>query len=261
MKKSNLPQFTIITPSYNQAAFIRETIESVLSQQYPNLNYWVIDGKSTDGTVKILAEYKKYLQSISEKDAGQTAALNKGVLLSKPKPGFFAYLNSDDFYLPFALKKVAQTFADHPEKMWLVGDCKIVDTHSKEIQNNIRLYKKLWRSVLSFFVLTVLNPLPQPAIFIRTEALEKVGLFNQNLHYVMDYEYWLRLYKEFGAPLVLDTELAAFRIHGESKGTTSYKKQFAEGYQIASKFTKNWLALLLHRLHNQVIFLTYSQIK
>lgn len=264
MKKSNFPKFTIITPSYNQEDFIEQTIQSVLDQNYPNLNYWVIDGNSTDQTRKILHEYKSELHFVSEDDKGQTDALNKGIartLKGSNEPGFFAYINSDDYYLPEAFDKVLTAFKAHPEKMWLVGDCQIVDAESEIIQPQIQLYKKFWRRLLSFFVLSILNPIPQPAVFIRVEAVKKIGLFDANLNYVMDYDYWLRLYKKFGKPIIINQELAAFRIHSTSKGTTAYFKQFAEGYKTASKYSSNWLALLLHRLHNQVIFLIYGQIK
>jgi hypothetical protein len=114
---------------------------------------------------------------------------------------------------------------------------------------------------LSFFVLTVLNPIPQPAVFIRAEALKKIGAFSTELKYVMDYEYWLKLYEEFGAPIVAPEALSAFRIHANSKGTTGFEKQFTEEYKIASEHTQNSLALLLHQLHNRVIFWIYSRIK
>jgi glycosyltransferase involved in cell wall biosynthesis len=265
MKKSNSPSFIIVTPTFNQADFIRQTIESVLSQDYPNLSYWIIDGKSSDGTAKVVKPYQGQLHFISEKDAGQTDAINKGVKLAfqqvAVEDSIFAYINSDDYYLPGTFKKVAQAFADHPKQMWLLGDCLIIDGHGREIQTVIRWYKKIGRRLLSYFGLLVMNPIPQPAVFIRAEVVKKLGDFNQDLHYTMDYDYWLKIYQACGKPIVLSEPLAAFRIHAQSKGTTSFAEQFAEQYQVAKTYTRNSLALLLQRLHNQLILLVYTLIK
>ena len=124
----------------------------------------------------------------------------------------------------------------------------------------------MWRFFLTntwsgFFFLSILNPIPQPAVFIRAEAVTEVGLFSEQLKYVMDYEYWLRLFRIFGPPIVLSQPLAAFRIHADSKGSTNFSAQFVEEYQIAKQFTNNWLALLMHWLHNQLILYVYRLIK
>ncbi len=264
MTKNNFPLLTIITPSFNQAKFIQQTIESVFDQKYLPLQYWVVDGKSSDGTIKILEKFGQNLQYVSQKDGGQTDALNHGLQLGKVSEkaeGIFAYINSDDYYLPGAFEQVAAAFAAHPEKMWLVGDAMIVNENGGEIQKPIRWYKRNLRSCLSFFLLKILNPIPQPAVFIRSKALAEIGPFNQQLHYVMDYEYWLRLWQKYGSPIMVKDSLAAFRIHGQSKGTTAFTKQFAEELQVAQKFSQNWLALLLHRLHNQLILTSYRQMK
>jgi glycosyltransferase involved in cell wall biosynthesis len=272
MKKNNLPTLSIVTPSYNQGHFIKQTIESVLAQKDPKMQYWVIDGGSKDETLDILKKYQTRLKFVSEKDRGQTDAINKGILktLGKPKktavvsseePGIFAYLNSDDYYLPGSFKLVRAAFAAHPEKMWLVGDAIIVNAEGQEIQPFVRSYKRFWRALLSWFSLTILNPIPQPAVFIRSEAVLQTGLFSTSLKYVMDYEYWLRLYQAFGAPLQIQRPLAAFRIHSQSKGSTSFDSQFAEGLLMAQQYTQNWLALLSHRLHNQLILWAYYWMK
>src|SRR5260221_12723389 len=134
--------------------------------------------------------------------------------------------------------------------MWLVGDVLIVDEKGIEIQRSIRTYKKVLRHILSKFVLTVLNPIPQPAVFIRFDAVRAVGDFDAALKYTMDYEYWLRLYERFGAPIFVSTPLALFRIHRTSKGSTQYTKQFREGYAIARRYTDSRLALALHPFHS-----------
>src|SRR6185369_7239320 len=99
---------------------------------------------------------------------------------------FFGYLNSDDYYLPGALAKAAAAFQEHPNAMWLVGDCQIVDGRGEKIQYVIQLYKKIWRKIYQPWMLFVMNPFPQPAVFLRWEALKAIGQFNAQLHFVMD---------------------------------------------------------------------------
>ncbi len=282
------PLFLIVTPSYNQAQFIGTTLESVLSQQGDfEIDYVVMDGGSTDGTVSILKDCHPELLPAqagdsgstftfqSESDQGQSDALNKGIRyfqkLQNPKSNsrnnhqevYFSYINSDDYYLPGALAKVAQAFADQPNKMWLVGDCQIVDQDGKRMQKFIQWYKQIWRWIFSIWPasLFVLNPIPQPAVFIRWEAVQQVGLFETKLKYVMDYQYWLKLKQWYGLPILLTKTLAAFRIHGQSKGGSQYYQQFAEELQVAESFNQNYLILGLHRLHNWLIRSVYDLIK
>lgn len=266
MMKQTKAQFAIVTPSYNQAEYISQTIDSILSQHLPT-HYWVIDGQSSDETTQILKKYPD-LNWISEPDKGQTDAINKGVkrLLKdipedKQHNTYFAYINSDDFYQPQTFSQVAQAFEKNQTKHWLVGDAVIVDEQNQEIQVPIRLYKQLLRLFPLSSILPVLNPVPQPAVFIRLSAIKKVGLFSTQLSYVMDYEYWWRLIKEVGEPIRIHSPLAAFRIHAQSKGTTAFDKQFQEQLQIATQFRASSLQLLLHKLHNWLIVGIYSLIK
>ncbi|PWU22847.1 glycosyltransferase [Candidatus Cerribacteria bacterium 'Amazon FNV 2010 28 9'] len=262
MKKNN-PHFYIVIPSFNQAQFITQTIESVFLQK-KNVSLYVIDGKSTDDTLKILKSYGSKLIWKSEKDEGQTDAINKGIdqfLKHAKENDIFAYINSDDFYKVDVFGYVVDAFEKHPSKQWLIGDAFIVDTSGKKIQHAIRLYKRLWRLILKKWLLFILNPIPQPAVFIKVKALKKVGLFNKQLHYTMDYEYWLRLYEKVGNPIVVPGALAAFRIHSASKGTTAFKKQFAEEYTVATRYTKNKSFLFFHLLHNQFIISLYRWLK
>lgn len=268
---STKPQFLIVTPSYNQAQFISQTIDSVLSQQDVDVHYWVIDGKSTDDTISVLKKYGKKLNWISETDNGQTDAINKGVksisnskfLISKNQNRewtiIFTYINSDDYYLNAKVfKRVAEQFREHPDKMWLVGDAIIVNEKGKTIQQPIRWYKQFFRKFFPSWILYILNPIPQPATFVRWSAVQALGKFNQDLHYTMDYEYWLRLQQKFGSPILMNEALAAFRIHTSSKGGSQFVKQFSEELQVSKQFTQNWLFLRLHSWHNKVILAVYN---
>jgi glycosyltransferase involved in cell wall biosynthesis len=267
---SPMPQFLIVTPSYNQAQFLRKTVESVQAQGAANLIYWVMDGSSSDGSVHILQQAQKKwrgLQFISTKDRGQTDALNKGLeqitrsLKKTTAPCYFAYINSDDYYLPGAFTQVEAAFAAHPGKAWLVGDAVIVDQDGKPIQSWVQSYKKILRQLGAHWLLHILNPYPQPATFIRWEAVQAVGKFNEQLRYTMDYEFWQRLFAEFGSPILINQPLAAFRIHGQSKGGSQYPKQFAEELQVAQRYTKNPALLFAHKLHNGLIISVYHWIK
>jgi hypothetical protein len=125
------PSVTVITPSFNQAEFIEETIRSVLLQGYPTLEYIVVDGGSTDGTVKILQRYEPWLRWISERDAGQADAINKGLRLASGD--VLSYLNSDDLYLPGGITAIARFLGGHPEEGLVYGECKVIDERAKDI--------------------------------------------------------------------------------------------------------------------------------
>lgn len=258
MTPDNSPKITIITPSFNQSAFIKETIDSVLAQNYSNLEYWVIDGGSTDETVSILQSYGDKIHWISEKDAGQTDALNKG--FARATGEIISYLNSDDVYLPNTLHTVAEYFMAHPETGWVTGDYCIIDEKGREIQSFVVAYKRFLRSFLSLNLLLVANPIIQPSTFWRASVQQKVGLFDDKLHFCMDYEYWLRIMKLFPVQ-VLNNHFSLFRIHAQSKGGGQYKKQFVEEFDVASLHTANILLLFLHKLHATLIVVAYSLLK
>lgn len=258
MQKSNYPKITIITPSFNQGHFIKETIDSVLKQKYPNLEYWVIDGGSTDDTVKILKSYGKKIQWVSEKDSGQTHAINKG--LARSTGDIIAYLNSDDVFLPNTLFTVAGYFVGHPDAQWLTGDYYIIDEKGTKIQSFVVEYKKLLRMFSSFTLLSIANYIIQPSTFWRADVVKKIGTFNQKLRYCMDFDYWMRLYQRY--PLhVVDTPFSLFRIHAASKGGSQYIKQFAEEHDVVQKYMPSSLVLLLHKLHSSAIVVAYKLLK
>lgn len=266
---SRTKHFLLVTPSFNQGQYIGETISSVVTQGV-QLHYLVMDGGSTDQTVQVLEKFSNKISWFSKKDKGQTDAINKGIryfktVIKKEKLNkadcIFAYLNSDDVLTTNCLKLVNKYFKDKPDTQWLVGDALIVDQNNQEIQPLVRLYKKLGRSLLNWSLLLIVNPIPQPATFIRWSVIEKVGYFNDSLHFVMDYEYWLRIWKSFGKPATTASTLAMFRIHGQSKGGTLFKRQFAEQLAVARQFSNNQFILWLQKLHNAAIVFVYSQIK
>ena len=251
-----LPKISIITPSFNQGKFIEQTIRSVLDQGYPNLDYIVVDGGSTDHTPEILKRYEQHLTWTSEPDLGQANAINKG--LRKASGEVVAYLNSDDLYLPGTLHAVGSYFMEHPQANWLSGTCRNIDENGHEIRQFIRHYKNFWLRLANYRVLLILNFIAQPATFWRRSVMQDAGLLDETLHYTLDYEYWLRIGQRHKLH-VLKIDLAAFRLHAASKsGATAYK-QFDEELKVAQSYGSP-LTNALHQLHNLVIVFIYRHI-
>jgi len=256
------PKISIITPSYNQARFIEKTIQSILSQDYPNLEYIVVDGESTDGTCRILKQYKGKLTWTSERDKGQTNAINKG--LKRASGDILAYLNSDDLYLPGTLHKVTDYFMKHEDIYWVTGRCKIIDENDREVRNLISTWKNFWLQNRFFakyrnMILFILNFISQPSTFWRREVLDRIGYFDEALLLSMDYDYWIRLVKEYKLGII-DDDLSAYRVHIGSKSAKEYRLQFKEGYEISKKHTDSFILPKLHKLHDTLITNIYEQI-
>jgi glycosyltransferase involved in cell wall biosynthesis len=257
--KIQFPKISIITPSLNQVHFIEETILSVLSQDYPNLDYIIIDGGSTDGTIEILHKYTDRLKWHSDKDDSQTQAINKGLRMAGGD--IVAYLNSDDILFPGALEKVAEAFQTHPESKWVTGDCIIIDENSKETRHLISIYKKFLLSFKSFHLLLVTDFISQPATFWRKELIDEIGLLDENFFFAMDYDYFLRIWQEY-RPLITRDVLAGFRIHQHSKSTSldNYETYVQEEKMSIRRYTKSQFWLKMHDLHRLLMTTIYSKI-
>jgi glycosyltransferase involved in cell wall biosynthesis len=256
LSESLSPKISIITPSFNQANFIRFTIDSVLGQDYPNLEYLVIDGGSTDGTIEILKQYSGRIRWISERDRGQSDAINKGLRLASGD--ILAFLNSDDLYEPGALKKVGKFFAQHPEAKWVTGKCYTIDQSGRKSRPWITLYKNVWLTLNLRRALLVLNFISQPATFWRKEITDQIGYLDESLFYVLDYEYWLRILK-VASLFFIPSYLASFRYYPTSKSGSTASAQFQEQYQVAQKYTTSSAMLKLHRLHNFITIFFYQR--
>ena len=210
------PRVSIVTPSYNQAQFLEETIRSVLLQGYPNLEYIIIDGGSTDGSVDIIRKYEPWLAYwVSERDKGQADALNKGLRIAKGD--IIGWLNSDDLYEPGALSLVARYFVKYPEACVVYGNITFVDEHSapvRQVRPNYSREKFVqWWRYKNVGV-------PSCAAFYRREVFDQVGGFDTNLHYVLDYEFYLRAGEFYGFHYLPELN-SCFRVHTTSKTGTS----------------------------------------
>jgi len=199
------PKITIVTPSYNQGDFLKETIRSVLLQNYPKLEYIVIDGGSSDNSIEIIKMYEKYLAYwISEPDKGQSDALNKG--FEKATGEICGYLNSDDLLMPNALQKVAIAFQQQ-FCTWLV---------SKVLWGESTSTQKHWEfRVPRFEEFVVQQTFPQQGVFWKANV-EK-PYFNYEWKFIMDHDFFARLYFQYGQPYILNETTAFFRTHPCSK--------------------------------------------
>ena len=253
------PKISLVTPSLNQGKFIEATIQSVLSQNYPNLEYLVMDGGSTDNTIEVLKRYSSQLKWVSEKDNGQTDAINKG--MHTVSGDILAYLNADDLFLPGTLLRVAQLFMERPQVMWLTGQCRIIDEDNREIRRLITTYKNLWLRVRQPAMLLITDYISQPATFWRASVVNEVGHMDDSLHYAMDYEYWLRLYSKY-PPLFVPEYLAAFKIHPQSKNSNSGHKDvyIEEELAVIQRYTKSRMLLRLHNLHRLLMTSVYAML-
>lgn len=251
----SLPRISIITPSFNQGDFIEETIQSVLEQGYPNLEYIIVDGGSPDGTLDIIKKYERWLSWISEPDRGQAHAINKGLCMATGE--VIAYLNSDDLYQPGALFQVGNFFADHPDASWVTGKCRIIDSDNLEIRNIITWYKNFWLLVKSYSVLLVIDYISQPATFWRKSIMDEVGFFDESLYYTLDYDYSLRVGKN-NRLWVINDYLASFRVHPSSKTTYSTVMQFKSDFEVANQYTSSLFLKTLHQFHNSIILAGYK---
>jgi glycosyltransferase involved in cell wall biosynthesis len=199
----------IITPSFRQGRFIRATIESVLSQGYPGLEYFVADGGSKDETVKVLTAFGDRIRWVSEPDGGQTAAINKG--LRNTTSDIVAYLNSDDVYLPGAIAKAVAFFEKYPDVDVVYGDFHAIDEGGELID---RIKTIPYDSAI---LLYDANYICQPASFYRRSLLDKIGMFDESLRFLMDYEFFLRAAKRGVGFKMIAEPLAAIRFHGDCK--------------------------------------------
>jgi glycosyltransferase involved in cell wall biosynthesis len=250
--------FSIIIPTLNQAAFLAETIDSILNQNYPYKEIIVIDGGSTDATLDILKSYSTKIKWLSEKDHGQADAINKGLRLATGD--IFTYLNSDDYYLPECLASVNDFFKQNNGYSWVTGDYKIINEQGNPIQRLIPIYKNIFKKIPFFNALLFTNFIAQPSTFWRREVFTRTGFFNESLNYVMDYEYWLRIKNNYKLGFI-QKPLACFRIHSQSKGGVSYKNQFNEELKVLQMYCHNSVVLWLHQLHNWLIVKFYDLLK
>jgi glycosyltransferase involved in cell wall biosynthesis len=213
---------SIVTPSYNMARYLGETIESVLAQDYPHLEYIVMDGGSTDGTLELLRKYEGRLRYESRRDRGQADAINRGFERSSGR--VFAYLNADDTYLPGAVSKAVRHLKANPACGGVYGEGYHVDEQGK-------ILGRYPAKDFEFELLAEECFICQPAAFVWRDAFAEAGRMRLDLHFALDYDLWIRIGKR--RPLLkIDDHLATSRMYRENKTLRARRRVFREAIQV-----------------------------
>jgi glycosyltransferase involved in cell wall biosynthesis len=234
MTSPDQPTVSIVTPSYNQARYLEHTIRSVLDQDYPNLEYIIVDGGSTDGSVDIIKRYANNLAWwTSEKDMGQTDAINKG--FNRAHGDILAWLNSDDTYEPNAISEAVRYLLDHPEIGLVYGDTNYINEEGRVLgrfpaaQTN---YTRLRRGYVH---------IPQQASFWRADLWHEVGPLDPSFYFAMDYDLWVRLAAR--APIhYLPRLWANFRLHTQGKTIAADDRCWPEMLRVHYREGGSWFS-------------------
>lgn len=237
---------SIVTPSYNQAEFLLQNLHSVAIQKAPGikLQHLVMDGGSTDGTVALL-KASSGVTWVSEKDRGQSDAINKG--FHAAEGSIIGWINSDDYYMPGAIAKVIDYFEKHQEAMWLYGRCHMVD-RSNSVTDEY--------DTAEFDLDTLINEknfVPQQATFFRRELLDQVGYLDESLNLCMDYDYWIRFGKRHPGHF-LPEYLACFRRHIDAKTSMQARRHWAEFLEVSRKHGGRRFSILYCRMLMHAVF-------
>ena len=238
------PLVSIITPSYNQAQYLEDTIQSVIQQDYPNLEYIIIDGASTDGSQEIIEKYKdKLAWSVSEPDQGQADAINKG--FKKANGEIIAWLNSDDLYLPGVIFSAVEAFQKNPTAGVIYGNAVSADAKGR-LLNELRFSDWNTLDFLQFKIIC------QPAVFMKRSFVEEVGFLDSTYHFFLDHQLWIRLSRE--TDFVHNPEIwAVSRYHPEAKNVTMASKCGQEVIRILDWAEKEPdLAAMIGKNYHQV---------
>ncbi len=222
------PRVSIITPSFNQAAYLEQTIQSVLAQDYPNLEYIIIDGGSEDGAVDIIRRYASQLAYwVSRKDNGQAEAINEG--FERATGQYIAWLNSDDLYLPGCIRKAIDMFEANPGAGLVYGQVEVINEKGARI-GAFRPFTYRFEDLLALRII-----IPQQAAFFRADLLRQIGFLRTDLHYALDHELFVRLGAH--APVAsFDKVVAQYRISEINKGATQRSSWASEFVKILDDY-------------------------
>lgn len=249
-------KISVITPSLNQGEFIERTILSVLGQKGGvNLEYIIIDGGSTDNTLDIIKNYQNSLTWVSEKDRGQSDAINKG--FQRASGELLAWLNSDDTYEPGSLAEVVAQYKKN-KFAWCFGNCRNINEDDQEIRRFITRYKLIESRRYSYWRLLSKDFISQPAVFFTKEVYEEIGPLDIRCRYSMDYDYWLRIGSKH-TPCYINKFLANFRWHRDSKNSRNYREAACETYLTAKRhaLSQYKYSIIRHYIHYRALILLY----
>ncbi len=238
----DLPRVSIVTPSFNQAAFLEETIRSVLAQDYPRIEYLIVDGGSTDGSVQIIQKYADNLAWwVSEKDQGQTEALNKGFAHASGQ--IFAWLNSDDTYQPGAVSAAVAFLRQHPEIGLVYADANFIDESGKRI-GQFPAAQTDYRRLRQGYV-----HIPQQSAFFRADLWRQVGPLDPSFYFAMDYDLWVRIARRAPIHYLSGQVWANFRLHSHGKTIAADERCWPEMLRVHYRDGGSFFSILVAKYY------------
>jgi glycosyltransferase involved in cell wall biosynthesis len=250
--KKDHPKISIVIPSYNKGKYLKQTLQSIVNQDYPYLEVIVQDGGSTDGSVEIIKNITKrynFIKWESRKDKGQVDAINKG--LNKAKGDILTFINADDVYDKDALKWVAKAYIDNPEALWFAGKGKVIDKSGNEIAKLVTFYKNFLLKINSYTLLLSVNYLMQPSVFFTWKAFKKYRPIYGINGIVIEYDFYLNI-GEDQMPVLIDACLSKFRLLSSGSSVKDSTTIMSEDFKITLRHTKNPALLSLHLFNNFV---------
>jgi glycosyltransferase involved in cell wall biosynthesis len=252
-------KISIITTNFNTAKYLERTIQSVLNQKGDfELEYIITDGGSTDESLSIIKKHEDKLKYISEKDKGQSDGINKGLKMATGD--IVAFLNADDTYTEGALAKVVKYFEMNPECMWLTGYHRVIDENGKEIRKFITNKKNKKLNNYSLNKLLIDNCIPQPSTFWRKEIMDEIGYIDESLHFCMDLDFWIRIYKRYELH-VIQEDLSEFLFSSTTKTGGSSSKTLEESERVVMKYTNNRVVIFKHKILNFLRIVLFKYVK
>lgn len=242
MKPNELPLVSIITPSFNQARFLERTMQSVFAQDYPRIEYIVVDGGSTDGSVDVIKQHQRRLAWwVSEQDKGQTDAINKG--FNRATGDILAWLNSDDTYNPQAVSEAVKFLVENPEVALVYADCNFVDEEDRFI-GKFKSAQTNYRRLREGYV-----HIPQQTMFFRAKYWKELGPLDPSFYFAMDYDLWTRIAAKAPFKYLPGHVWANFRIHTTSKTNVGDERGWQEMLRVHYRDGGSFFSLLVAKYY------------
>ena len=245
------PIISVVIPSFNKAKYIGKTLDSIIKQEYPNLEVIIMDGGSTDGTLKVIEKYAhKYPEFIkyqSKNDKGQMDAVNKG--FNKAKGKILTYINADDIYKAGAFAEIEKMYRLNIDALWFAGRGMVIDGKGDRIAVWPNRYKNILLAINSYPLMLIVNYLMQPSVFITRTAWKRFGPFVGTKKFITEYDLWLKI-AEFRMPIVTNKYLSSFRIEPSTITKKFSRLLLQEDEKIVKRHTDSPLIIFLHNLHN-----------